>query len=448
MIFLTHKPILNYVLTFESNVFNHIVKTIKDITKYNEQCCFNIFVCVRKCMDISYIKTQFLHEFKRVCFTYFHFDDDFDENSINSSFFLSTYVFINISNTSSVDKQLLSNLSNFQNLIQTRKLYYKNVVSFDDKLSKLDKYTLSATYNFNPNTVIIFEESNGINCMKNMNNFYLNFLNNYTSYLTLNPEQSCFVGVYDYETYFISINGAYLGLPNKNRELYLYPDCGIYTLFKKITSHVFIYNDFLFDKNVFEIVVSRYAEDLKWVLPYNDIITIYNKNADVFPDSVQLPNVGRESHTYLYHIINNYENLSENTLFTQGTMDDHVPLSMNEYMLNTSITLNLQHKGTIYAKKDDHYGYLKHVGKWLTEYKVGDMLKEKMSFRQWWFFYLKKPIPKIKFFQFSHGAIFAVSKNTIYKNKKEYYNHLIKSVDYHKNPESGHYFERAWYYIF
>merc|ERR1719248_86361 len=32
----------------------------------------------------------------------------------------------------------------------------------------------------------------------------------------------------------------------------------------------------------------------------------------------QLPNVGRESHTYLHHIVDNYENLANWTVFTQA----------------------------------------------------------------------------------------------------------------------------------
>jgi hypothetical protein len=103
--------------------------------------------------------------------------------------------------------------------------------------------------------------------------------------------------------------------------------------------------------------------------------------------------------------------------------------------------------GTIYAK-DRKYGFLRHKGKWLSEYMSGDMLRETMTFRQWWDKYVKKTLPYINRYKFSHGAIFSVSKRKIKENSIEYYEDLIRSVDQHKNPESGHYFERAWYYIF
>jgi len=38
-----------------------------------------------------------------------------------------------------------------------------------------------------------------------------------------------------------------------------------------------------------------------------------------------LPNIGRESHTYLYHIVKNYHNLKDIEIFSQADISDHVP---------------------------------------------------------------------------------------------------------------------------
>jgi hypothetical protein len=80
-------------------------------------------------------------------------------------------------------------------------------------------------------------------------------------------------------------------------------------------------------KKKFQIVVARYNEDIKWLLPYKDITIIYNKGdynllLNKF-NVIYLNNVGRESHTYLYHIINNYDNLADRTIFFQGNRSDH-----------------------------------------------------------------------------------------------------------------------------
>lgn len=78
-------------------------------------------------------------------------------------------------------------------------------------------------------------------------------------------------------------------------------------------------------KDSFEVVVARYNEDLSWILKEfpNDKVTIYNKGKDDLnlPSNyhiIKLPNIGREAHTYIYHIINNYSHLSKRVLFLQG----------------------------------------------------------------------------------------------------------------------------------
>jgi hypothetical protein len=71
---------------------------------------------------------------------------------------------------------------------------------------------------------------------------------------------------------------------------------------------------------VTELVIARYNEDISWLKNVkNKKITVYNKGIDnINIKSIKLPNVGRESHTYLTHIINNYDNLADTTIFCQG----------------------------------------------------------------------------------------------------------------------------------
>lgn len=75
-----------------------------------------------------------------------------------------------------------------------------------------------------------------------------------------------------------------------------------------------------------ELVVARYAEDLSWLrrVPKTVRVTVYNKGGDTVP-GMALPNVGREAHTYLHHMVTRYDDLAEVTLFCQGKPFDHVP---------------------------------------------------------------------------------------------------------------------------
>ena len=85
-------------------------------------------------------------------------------------------------------------------------------------------------------------------------------------------------------------------------------------------SHFKKENNIMIDKNIlnklnFNIIVARYNEDINWLNMFYDIINIYDKGMKYNLHSFQLPNIGREGHTYLYHIINNWDNLSRRTLF-------------------------------------------------------------------------------------------------------------------------------------
>jgi len=82
-----------------------------------------------------------------------------------------------------------------------------------------------------------------------------------------------------------------------------------------------------------DVVVARYKENLNWLdnfIPTREIrFFIYDKDpSSKFETNVNyqyttLLNVGREAHTFLYHIVNNYDNLADEVLFLQGNPFDH-----------------------------------------------------------------------------------------------------------------------------
>ena len=76
-------------------------------------------------------------------------------------------------------------------------------------------------------------------------------------------------------------------------------------------------------KNKYSMIIARYNENIDWLIPFKDICTIYNKGSNIVDNNnnfniINLNNYGRESHTYLYHIINNYDTLTEYNIFFQG----------------------------------------------------------------------------------------------------------------------------------
>ena len=123
----------------------------------------------------------------------------------------------------------------------------------------------------------------------------------------------------------------YIGIPNQSGLAYLYTSKNKYTQWKiqhlGEKKYQFSYIGKKFVRSEVELVVARFRECIDWVMAYNDIAVVYNKGNPVtgFNRSVDIENVGREGHTYLYHIKLNYSCLAQKTIFTQADPFQHNP---------------------------------------------------------------------------------------------------------------------------
>lgn len=79
-----------------------------------------------------------------------------------------------------------------------------------------------------------------------------------------------------------------------------------------------------------EVVIASYLEDVSWTRNISSDIRVFDYNKAGRTDTcLQLPNIGRESHTYLYHILENYEKFSDYIFFFQGNPFDHTGQCLN-----------------------------------------------------------------------------------------------------------------------
>jgi hypothetical protein len=211
--------------------------------------------------------------------------------------------------------------------------------------------------------------------------------------------------------------------------------------------------------NKMEIVVARYNEDLEWIntgVFANYPVICYNKGSnDEFTIHsvnmvIKLPNVGKCDHTYLYHIVNNYDNLAEFTMFLPGSTDmswkyekARKTMEMMEKN-NTSIFIGEKYKNV----KDDLYDFK--LDEWTTSYDKNKENKQKKlelsdirPYGKWY----EANFGNIETHLVAYGAIFGVSRKHILQHTKEYYEKLLVSLN-SPNPEVGHYIERSWTAIF
>lgn len=77
------------------------------------------------------------------------------------------------------------------------------------------------------------------------------------------------------------------------------------------------------------LVIAKYKEDVTWTNKIKEHkITIYDKSESPIINSIKLPNIGRETHTFLHHIVENYDNLDDVTVFLQGNPFEHIQVIM------------------------------------------------------------------------------------------------------------------------
>jgi len=212
-----------------------------------------------------------------------------------------------------------------------------------------------------------------------------------------------------------------------------------------------------------EIVVARYNENLSWMLepPFNEFkYTIYNKGPnDNFEKSnvtkiINIPNIGRCDHTYLYHIIENYNDLSLVTVFLPGSVQMQYKkikaieilnrIKFNNY--ENAVCIGSYSKNVLTQFKDFHIE--NYVATDIQNLQINRESNLKLSilrpFSKWYLYHFGNT--RVNYFFIN--SIFSIHKNDITQHDISRYKKLIYGLSLHSNPEVGHYCERAWGAIF
>jgi hypothetical protein len=202
-----------------------------------------------------------------------------------------------------------------------------------------------------------------------------------------------------------------------------------------------------------DIIVSHYNENLHWIEKINfdkvRYIYLYTKSdiryTGINPKVIQLflPNIGREAHTYLYHCINNRNNLADYNLFLQGNPGPdngcHGSKWRNiAYSIFMLYLLNNHCCSSIYGKSNVKNFKL---NSWNDEI----LLDSGYSFHEWFIKYVDPKLPSV--WHVYWEAYFSVSKEKILSRPIEYYESILNQLSTN-NTEVTHFLERSWYYVF
>ncbi|AAR26883.1 FirrV-1-B8 [Feldmannia irregularis virus a] len=198
-------------------------------------------------------------------------------------------------------------------------------------------------------------------------------------------------------------------------------------------------------------VVARYKENVEWVRPLVRIFPgtkcfVYNKGTpiDLRDNDItvrQLPNVGRESHTYLTHLLTTAKDADNRVccVFLQGHPFDHVGTFTQLVRKIRQAILRIAVLGSEFENVGTR---LIRIRDFNTTFHPGLKPELIATFHDLFGDKAQRPHELI----FSAGAMFAVS-GTVLK-PSAFYVKILDWVDKERDPRRGYCLERLWSCIF
>jgi len=191
-----------------------------------------------------------------------------------------------------------------------------------------------------------------------------------------------------------------------------------------------------------ELVIAACNRDYSWIDFINDDVrvTVYKKGDSELKDNEVLiePNLGRDVHTFFYHLYNNYDNLADVTFFSQDYPFDHV----------ANYTSLINGNNLLW----DAYAHQFNEGCWFfcTQYGVlncdknGSPHHPGLNLEGMWKQLFDLPCPDS--FQFTPSGHFAITKEHARKTSKSQYRKILDILE--SQPTSPWEIERLEPYIF
>lgn len=205
----------------------------------------------------------------------------------------------------------------------------------------------------------------------------------------------------------------------------------------------------------FDVVIAHYKESLSWIggLNHPSIrrIFVYTKGPTV-PDMnggrvfhTYLPNVGRESHTYLWHCVHNFHemecgSMADFTFFVQGSPHYMNPQRIEEWIGEAEarglpFTLNYR------ISNPNDFLSAGRCRSW-----AGETTSAECNISEWCSRYVGSSMPNLM--PIFWNACFGVSTGCVLSSERQRLAEIMQRELCTINPECGHFCERLWFLIF
>lgn len=204
-----------------------------------------------------------------------------------------------------------------------------------------------------------------------------------------------------------------------------------------------------------KVIIARYREDISWAADLGYDYVVYDKGGSSAVNARRLENIGREGHTYLTHIVREYDTLAPVNVFLQGNPFDHLDdqkkgsVEMLRSMIEDVVDRGVPFKGFAWFKlKCDRLGQPHDLRKpenqgrwsgWGKDIPLGDVFEALFD----------ADFPK-QLVATAPTGIFSVSGERIRTRPKAFYSYALGLIE--QDPDdannTGHAFERLWQHIF
>jgi hypothetical protein len=219
-----------------------------------------------------------------------------------------------------------------------------------------------------------------------------------------------------------------------------------------------------FHRYYFQLVISRFDESLDWTVQYRGLRTVYNKGAPIPVDQrasseeyVEIPNVGRESDSYLAYIINNYDLLPSYVAFTQAGLDPEYSWIRKDYGpgMFANMLAEAQRRGCSDAHSTDPLDLTSDWG-FAFDGTRAKITRHTLTQRRFttanfghFFHHLLGLTAELdgRVLRFYPAGIFVVSKEQILSRSLSFYKNARRFLSYANAPVEGMFMERSWFYL-
>jgi len=203
-----------------------------------------------------------------------------------------------------------------------------------------------------------------------------------------------------------------------------------------------------------QFVIARYKEPIDWLRKGSYAVNVYNKSGVDEFGMISLPNVGREAHTYIYHIVQNYDTLSDITIFLQAKISDHGYTQDLDHIASQlgsparscgfSSNFHTTKKGdNVHSDPDFN---IRMADALIREYSISPSSVGKIEFSKWFTQFID-PVYPDPMTWYGNG-LFAVSRERIHSRPKKFYEDMLCQLSRENAPIEAHFLERSWFYVF